>query len=162
MTAKDDANNTDEAPSHELNTENPPQLLFDGLPLPSGFRPYPGESLASVVKSIYAGLEMLEYRCAQPATSTDTELAAEDWQAFTALHYALLQHHLDFYVATQHSSAFPEFGGLAEKYWMPGRMFFFFFFIIYIALSIASINTMMLMQPVGLWSAAHALLIPLS
>jgi hypothetical protein len=39
---------------------------------------------------------------------------------------------------------------------------FFFFFIIYIALSIASINTMMLMQPLGLWSAAHASLIPLS
>jgi hypothetical protein len=37
-----------------------------------------------------------------------------------------------------------------------------FFFIIYIALSIASINTMVLMQPLRLWSAAHALLIPLS
>ena len=34
--------------------------------------------------------------------------------------------------------------------------FFFFLKIIYIALSIASINTMMLMQPLGLWSAAHA------
>jgi hypothetical protein len=40
--------------------------------------------------------------------------------------------------------------------------FFFFLLIIYIALSIASINTMMLMQPLSLWSAAHALLIPLS
>jgi hypothetical protein len=39
---------------------------------------------------------------------------------------------------------------------------FFFFYIIYIALSIASINTMMLMQPLRLWSAAHTLLIPLS
>jgi hypothetical protein len=33
---------------------------------------------------------------------------------------------------------------------------FFFFYIIYIALPIASINTMMLMQSYGLWSAAHA------
>jgi hypothetical protein len=39
---------------------------------------------------------------------------------------------------------------------------FFFFIIIYIALSNTSINTMMLMQPLRLWSAAHALLIPLS
>jgi hypothetical protein len=40
-------------------------------------------------------------------------------------------------------------------------IFLFFLKIIYIALSIASINTMMLMQPLRLWSAAHALLIPL-
>jgi hypothetical protein len=44
-----------------------------------------------------------------------------------------------------------------EKEYLVGRIakrafffFFFFFFIIYIALSIASINTMMLMQPLRL------------
>jgi hypothetical protein len=36
----------------------------------------------------------------------------------------------------------------------------FFFYIIYIALSIASINTMILMQLLRLWSAANALQIP--
>jgi hypothetical protein len=36
-----------------------------------------------------------------------------------------------------------------------------YFFIIDIALSIASINTTMLMQSLRLWSAAHALLVPL-
>jgi hypothetical protein len=41
-------------------------------------------------------------------------------------------------------------------------LFFLFKIIIYIALSIASINTMTLMQPLGLWSAAHASLNPLS
>jgi hypothetical protein len=44
----------------------------------------------------------------------------------------------------------------------PCKIFLDFFLIIYIALSIASINTTMLMQTLGLWSVAHALLIPLS
>jgi hypothetical protein len=38
----------------------------------------------------------------------------------------------------------------------------YFFLIIHIALPIASMNTMMLMQPLGLRSAAHASLNPLS
>jgi hypothetical protein len=42
------------------------------------------------------------------------------------------------------------------------HLILYYSLVIYIALSIASINTMILLQPRELWSAAHALLIPLS
>jgi hypothetical protein len=93
-------------------------------------RPISQEQLASEVKSIYAGLTMVETKCihvdrAQAATSQDhpdTKLASDHWQALIALHRTLLHEHHDFFLASQHPSASPALRRLAAKYSMPARM----------------------------------------
>lgn len=89
-------------------------------------RPISQEQLASEVKSIYAGLTMVETKCitvdkAQAATP-GKRLAPEHWQALIALHRTLLHEHHDFFLASQHPSASPALRRLAGKYTMPARM----------------------------------------
>ncbi|KAL6702657.1 hypothetical protein ACN47E_001242 [Coniothyrium glycines] len=91
-------------------------------------RPISQEQLASEVKSIYAGLTMVETKCihvdrAQAAQETsNTMLASDHWQALIALHRTLLHEHHDFFLASQHPSASPALRRLAAKYSMPARM----------------------------------------
>ncbi|KAJ4986121.1 hypothetical protein SVAN01_08385 [Stagonosporopsis vannaccii] len=92
-------------------------------------RPISQEQLASEVKSIYAGLTMVETKCihvdrAQAAAPQDTsqKLAPDHWQALIALHRTLLHEHHDFFLASQHPSASPALRRLAAKYTMPARM----------------------------------------
>jgi hypothetical protein len=89
------------------------------------------EQLASEVKSIYAGLTMVETKCihvdrAQAAAAQDNadpnnKLASDHWQALITLHRTLLHEHHDFFLASQHPSG-PELHDLAAKYSMPARM----------------------------------------
>jgi hypothetical protein len=103
---------------------------YPGLLLQPDSRPISQEQLASEVKSIYAGLTMVETKCihvdrAQAAASqdhTDTKLASDHWQALIALHRTLLHEHHDFFLASQHPSASPALRRLAAKYSMPARM----------------------------------------
>jgi hypothetical protein len=81
------------------------------------------------VKSIYAGLTMVETKCihvdraqAAAAQDSDTKLASDHWQALIALHRTLLHEHHDFFLASQHPSASPALRRLAAKYSMPARM----------------------------------------
>lgn len=97
-------------------------------------RPISEEQLAQEVKSIYAGLTMVEAKCIQIdrdqtlAAQNDTDpnsnarFIPEKWQALTALHRTLLHEHHDFFLATQHPSASPALRRLASKYSMPARM----------------------------------------
>ncbi|KAL6150438.1 hypothetical protein ACJQWK_00285 [Exserohilum turcicum] len=92
-------------------------------------RPISQEQLASEVKSIYAGLTMVETKCihvdrAQVAAIQDpnTKLPPDHWQALIALHRTLLHEHHDFFLASQHPSASPALRRLAIKYSMPARM----------------------------------------
>ena len=96
-------------------------------------RPISQEQLVSEVKSIYAGLTMVEEKCiqvdrAQASAAPETEgdpnskLANDHWQALIALHRTLLHEHHDFFLASQHPSASPAFHRLASKYSMPARM----------------------------------------
>jgi hypothetical protein len=92
-------------------------------------RPISQEQLASEVKSIYAGLTMVETKCihvdraqAVAAQDSDTKLASDHWQALIALHRTLLHEHHDFFLASQHPSASPALRRLAAKYSMPARM----------------------------------------
>jgi hypothetical protein len=92
-------------------------------------RPITQEELAYEVKSIYAGLTMIETKCihvdraqASLPDLDDTKLANDHWQALIALHRTLLHEHHDFFLASQHPSASPALRRLASKYSMPARM----------------------------------------
>lgn len=102
---------------------------YPGLLLQPDSRPISQEQLASEVKSIYAGLTMVETKCihvdrAQAAAPYDPKqpLASDHWQALIALHRTLLHEHHDFFLASQHPSASPALRRLAGKYTMPARM----------------------------------------
>ncbi|CBX97298.1 hypothetical protein LEMA_P104290.1 [Plenodomus lingam JN3] len=103
---------------------------YPGLLLQPDSRPISQEQLASEVKSIYAGLTMVENKCihvdrAQAAAAqdnSDSKLASDHWQALIALHRTLLHEHHDFFLASQHPSASPVLRRLAAKYSMPARM----------------------------------------
>lgn len=104
-------------------------IRFPGLLLQPDSRPISQEQLASEVKSIYAGLTMVETKCihvdrAQAAVVGDgnQDLAPDHWQALIALHRTLLHEHHDFFLASQHPSASPALRRLAGKYTMPARM----------------------------------------
>lgn len=87
-------------------------------------RPISQEQLASEVKSIYAGLTMVETKCIHvdraqaslPDPDGDSKLANDHWQALIALHRTLLHEHHDFFLASQHPSASPALRRLASKY----------------------------------------------
>ncbi|KAF2629342.1 hypothetical protein BU25DRAFT_457015 [Macroventuria anomochaeta] len=102
---------------------------YPGLLLQPDSRPISQEQLASEVKSIYAGLTMVETKCihvdrAQAAVphEANPKLAPDHWQALIALHRTLLHEHHDFFLASQHPSASPALRRLAGKYTMPARM----------------------------------------
>ncbi|KAF2634306.1 hypothetical protein P280DRAFT_371236, partial [Massarina eburnea CBS 473.64] len=105
---------------------------YPGLLLQPDSRAISQEQLASEVKSIYAGLTMVETKCihvdrAQAAALQDntdphSKLASDHWQALIALHRTLLHEHHDFFLASQHPSASPALRRLAAKYAMPARM----------------------------------------
>jgi hypothetical protein len=105
---------------------------YPSLLLQPDSRPISQEQLASEVKSIYAGLTMVETKCihvdraqaaaAQENSGPDNKLASDHWQALIALHRTLLHEHHDFFLASQHPSASPALRRLAAKYSMPARM----------------------------------------
>jgi hypothetical protein len=105
---------------------------FPGLLLQPDSRPISQEQLASEVKSIYAGLTMVETKCisvdraqataALENTDPNHKLASDHWQALIALHRTLLHEHHDFFLASQHPSASQALRRLAGKYSMPARM----------------------------------------
>ncbi|KAI9732205.1 MAG: hypothetical protein M1834_004302 [Cirrosporium novae-zelandiae] len=92
-------------------------------------RPISQEQLINEVKSIYAGLVMVEKRCidvdnaqAMASQANGPGLSNEQWHALIALHRTLLHEHHDFFLASQHPSASPALRKLAAKYVMPARM----------------------------------------
>lgn len=105
---------------------------YPGLLLQPDSRPISQEQLASEVKSIYAGLTMVETKCIhvdraqaaalQDSSDPNSRLASDHWQALIALHRTLLHEHHDFFLASQHPSASPALKRLAAKYSMPARM----------------------------------------
>ncbi|KAI0568590.1 hypothetical protein Alg130_12037, partial [Pyrenophora tritici-repentis] len=96
---------------------------YPNLILQPDSRPISQEELASEVKSIYAGLIMVENKCmhvdrAQAAAAAQegeakTNLASDHWQALIALHRTLLHEHHDFFLASQHPSSSPALRRLA-------------------------------------------------
>ncbi|KAK7556788.1 hypothetical protein IWX49DRAFT_623341 [Phyllosticta citricarpa] len=106
---------------------------WPGLVLQPDSRPISQEQLAAEVKSIYAGLTMVESKCIHvdkaqaqaerdPVSGRHPPLAPDHWQALIALHRTLLNEHHDFFLASQHPSASPALRRLAAKYSMPARM----------------------------------------
>ncbi|KAJ4286340.1 hypothetical protein N0V90_013374 [Kalmusia sp. IMI 367209] len=100
---------------------------YSGLLLQPDSRPISQEQLASEVKSIYAGLTMVETKCihadrAQESQAQNSAVADSNWQALIALHRTLLHEHHDFFLASQHPSASPALRRLASKYAIPARM----------------------------------------
>ncbi|KAK8231765.1 hypothetical protein HDK77DRAFT_70883 [Phyllosticta capitalensis] len=106
---------------------------WPGLVLQPDSRPISQEQLAAEVKSIYAGLTMVESKCIHvdkaqaqaerdPVSGRHAPLTPDHWQALIALHRTLLNEHHDFFLASQHPSASPALRRLAAKYSMPARM----------------------------------------
>ncbi len=95
-------------------------------------RPISQEKLVTEVKTIYAGLVMVEAKCVevvskQVAAATTgkgrpPKLNDEQWRALVALHRNLLYDHHDFFLASQHPSACAALRRLATKYAMPARL----------------------------------------
>ncbi|KPM43187.1 hypothetical protein AK830_g3366 [Neonectria ditissima] len=86
-------------------------------------RPISQDQLVAEVKSIYAGLVMVETKCIEvDNTQSPNKLNNEQWQALIALHRTLLHEHHDFFLASQHPSASAPPRRLASKYSMPARM----------------------------------------
>lgn len=88
--------------------------------------PHSQEQLAAEVKSIYAGLVLVEAKCIdadrEAVSERTTELSKDHWQALTVLHRTLLHEHRDFFLASQHPTASPALRRLAMEYNMPARM----------------------------------------
>ncbi|KAF2454436.1 hypothetical protein BDY21DRAFT_387554 [Lineolata rhizophorae] len=89
------------------------------------------EQLVAEVKSIYAGLNIVESKCIEIDKSealalqerrSHYPLPTESWQALSSLHRTLLHEHHDFFLASQHTSVSPALRRLAAKYSMPARM----------------------------------------
>ncbi|KPM39342.1 hypothetical protein AK830_g7175 [Neonectria ditissima] len=105
----------------------PPSAMTDhgGMLKQPETRPISQEQLVAEVKSIYAGLVMVETKCIEvdnaQSSSTDetSKLNNEQWQALIALHRTLLHEHHDFFLASQHPSASPALKRLALKYASP-------------------------------------------
>ncbi|KAF1998706.1 hypothetical protein P154DRAFT_409213, partial [Amniculicola lignicola CBS 123094] len=94
-------------------------------------RPISQEQLASEVKSIYAGLVMVENKCISADQNVARNVEQDErsgprgsdfWIAMIALHRTLLHEHHDFLLASQHPRASPALRRLASKYSMPARM----------------------------------------
>ncbi|KAI9711969.1 MAG: hypothetical protein M1820_001677 [Bogoriella megaspora] len=103
----------------------PSQARYPDLIMQPDSRPISNEQLAAEVKSIYAGLVMVEGKCISVDTMETTpeqQFTSEHWQALVALHRTLLHEHHDFLLASQHPSANSALRRLAAKYSMPGRM----------------------------------------
>ena len=114
-------------PDQELDLSEPVLLLQPET------RPISHDQLVVEVKGIYAGLVMVESKCAdvdekqsKAAQEQDPSrrkgLSNEQWQALIHLHKTLLHEHHDFFLASQHPSASPALSRLAAKYSMPARM----------------------------------------
>lgn len=103
---------------------------YPGLVIQPDSRPITQEQLASEVKSVYAGLTMVETKCihvdraqaAMPIHGSNTKLTPDRWQALIALHRTLLHEHHDFFLASQHPTQSTALRQLAVKYAMPARM----------------------------------------
>ncbi|PKK47685.1 hypothetical protein CI102_6228 [Trichoderma harzianum] len=102
------------------------------------------ELLAAQVKSIYAGLVMVETKCIEvdnaqsppnepEGIEVDDALIPQNWLGFAlnnsidlpaliALHSTLLHEQHDFFLASRHPAASPALRRLASKYAMPARM----------------------------------------
>jgi hypothetical protein len=110
------------------------KIRYPGLLMQPDTKPISQEQLASEVKSIYAGLTMVETKCihvdrpqaAAAAKDADgmasPKLASDHWQALIALHRTLVHEHHNFFLASQHPSASSVLRRLAAKYSMPARM----------------------------------------
>ncbi|KAL8823252.1 MAG: hypothetical protein Q9191_006030 [Dirinaria sp. TL-2023a] len=119
---------------HDQDIEPDPELDSEPvLLLQPETRPISHDQLVVEVKGIYAGLVMVESKCAdvdekqskaaqEKDPSRRKRLSNEQWQALIHLHKTLLHEHHDFFLASQHPSASPALSRLAAKYSMPARM----------------------------------------
>ncbi|KAI1905978.1 hypothetical protein LOZ12_006427 [Ophidiomyces ophidiicola] len=83
------------------------------------------DQLINEVRTIYAGLVLVEKKCVEidrQQAKNPASLSNEQWQALIALHRTLLHEHHDFFLASQHPAASPALQKLASRYAMPARM----------------------------------------
>lgn len=92
-------------------------------------QPISQEHLVSEVKSIDAGLVMVESKCIEVDSAQNTQIesaalrtSTEQQQALIALHRTLHYEHHDFFLASQHPAANPTLRRLAQEYDMPARI----------------------------------------
>ncbi|KAF3396516.1 hypothetical protein F1880_006881 [Penicillium rolfsii] len=108
-----------ESPSGSQSSDPPPMYKQPET------NPITEDQLINEVRSIYAGLVMVEKKCIEvdkQQTESNAELTGLQWQAMISLHRTLLYEHHDFFLASQHPSASEVLKRLADKYAMPARM----------------------------------------
>jgi hypothetical protein len=112
------------------NTNSGGDGRFPTMVMQPDWRPISQEQLSAEVKSIYAGLVVVESKCihidkGQASAIQNAEkkgIADSHWQSLIAIHRTLLHEHHDFFLASQHPSASLALRRLATKYTMPARM----------------------------------------
>lgn len=85
------------------------------------------EQVYSESHGIYAGLLMVEAKCAEICKhygDRQVEISPFQWQPLISLFRTLLQEHHDFHLASGHPAASPAVLELAEKLEMPRRMWY--------------------------------------
>jgi hypothetical protein len=129
----------DQDPEIEFNADLNDPYSSHSLELPGGSQssdpprmykqpetnPITEDQLINEVRSIYAGLVMVEKKCIEvdkQQSESNVELSGLQWQAMISLHRTLLYEHHDFFLASQHPSASSVLKRLADKYAMPARM----------------------------------------
>ncbi|KAK2751569.1 hypothetical protein FQN55_000290 [Onygenales sp. PD_40] len=83
------------------------------------------DQLTKEVRGIYAGILLVESKCAEVAKDQQRNprpLVRKQWEALISLHRTLLNEHHDFFLASHHPSSTPDLRNLAKKYSMPARL----------------------------------------
>lgn len=134
------SNSGQSIPSDSFTTSKSSQhygdYAIEGSPAPSTvnerFRqvesdPISEDQLVNDVRRIYAQLVIVERWCKKldELAKSETNLSRLQWQGLLHCHQTLLNMHHDFFSTSQHPSAGAVLKSLAEKYYMPSRMWRF-------------------------------------
>ncbi|QVM10711.1 hypothetical protein D8B26_005364 [Coccidioides posadasii str. Silveira] len=114
-----------DSPVASMSVLNSEEMPVNTLTLEPEIRQISEEQLSNEVRTIYAGLVLVEKKCVEvdrQQANNPTHLNHGQWQALIALHMTLLHEHHDFFLASQHPSASPGLQKLASRYSMPARM----------------------------------------
>ncbi|EEP79549.1 conserved hypothetical protein [Uncinocarpus reesii 1704] len=114
-----------DSPVASMSVLDSEEMPVNTLTLEPETRQISEEQLINEVRTIYAGLVLVEKKCVEidrQQANNPVPLNHEQWQALIALHRTLLHEHHDFFLASQHPSASPALQKLASRYSMPARM----------------------------------------
>jgi len=112
------SNTSDLTPADDTNT-----ILYIKQP------PVPEPQLIQEIKSVYAGLLLLETKCIQVDQQVALQYQGNErtitpvyWKALSEIHRKLLNEHVDMFLCSQHPSGGPALKRLIERYNIAARL----------------------------------------